>query len=69
MKGYSIEWSQDPDEQPDEDPDLSGSQPSMLFIAPEDGEWYLHFRTQGLNGRWSDTVHVGPFVITTALTH
>jgi RNA polymerase sigma-70 factor (ECF subfamily) len=50
-------------ELPDEDADLRGSATSVKSRPLDDGEWYFHMRTQGKDGSWTSTVHLGPFEI------
>jgi RNA polymerase sigma factor (sigma-70 family) len=64
VKGYSISWSQEPEELPDTEPDLSGAATGTTSPSLDPGTWYFHLRTQGENDRWTSTVHAGPFEIT-----
>jgi hypothetical protein len=61
--GYSVLWSEEPFEQPDEEADLSGDATEARSPALDPGDWYFHLRTQGEDGSWTSTVHLGPFPI------
>jgi DNA-directed RNA polymerase specialized sigma24 family protein len=60
---YSVEFSTIEFELPDEEGDLSGDATDAESTELDPGEWYFHLRTQRADGSWTDTVHVGPFVI------
>jgi DNA-directed RNA polymerase specialized sigma24 family protein len=62
-RDYSIAWTQGRQDEPDERADLPGSATSATSPPLADGIWYFHLRTQGRDGRWTDTVHLGPFPI------
>jgi DNA-directed RNA polymerase specialized sigma24 family protein len=62
-RAYSVAWTQGRQDEPDEQPDLPGSATSATSPPLADGIWYFHLRTQGRDGRWTDTVHLGPFPI------
>jgi RNA polymerase sigma factor (sigma-70 family) len=64
VKGYSISWSEEPQELPDTEPDLPGTATGTTSPRLDPGTWYFHLRTQGENDRWTSTVHAGPFEIT-----
>ena len=64
VKGYSILWSENPEELPDTESDLPGTATGTTSPSLDPGTWYFHLRTQGENGRWTSTVHAGPFEIT-----
>lgn len=64
VQGYSVRWSQAPDDLPDETADLPGDATSALSPPLPPGDWYFHLRTQAESGDWTSTVHLGPFVIT-----
>jgi hypothetical protein len=63
VQGYSVEWSENEDDVPDEEADLSGDATGTRSPRLAPGTWYFHLRTQGENGDWTSTVHVGPFEI------
>jgi RNA polymerase sigma factor (sigma-70 family) len=60
---YSVLWNQIAVALPDEVADLPGNATGAISPALTDGKWYFHLRTQGQNGGWTNTVHLGPFVI------
>lgn len=60
---YSIDWTQENDTLPDAEPDLDGSATSAESPELDPGEWFFHLRTQGSEGQWTSTVHLGPFII------
>jgi len=62
-RGYSVEWSRLPVDLPDTTADLPGDADSVESRPLFPGSWYFHMRTQGEDGSWTSTVHVGPFVI------
>jgi DNA-directed RNA polymerase specialized sigma24 family protein len=60
-RGYSVSWSDDP-ETPDTQVDLAGSaKGTTAHLAP--GSSWFNLRTEGEGGRWSKTLHLGPFLI------
>jgi hypothetical protein len=61
--GYSFLFSEKSRELPDEDADLRGTATSVRSRPLDNGDWYFHMRTQGKDGSWTSTVHVGPFEI------
>jgi RNA polymerase sigma factor (sigma-70 family) len=60
---YSILWSQAARDLPDTEVDLPGGARLVSSPALPAGDWYFHLRTQGRNGKWTSTVHLGPFRI------
>ena len=59
--GYSVSWSAEP-ETPDKAVDLPGSATGTTgHLKP--GTGWFNLRTLGKNGRWTSTVHLGPFLI------
>ena len=62
-QAFAVRWSQQPKDVPDAKPDLAGAATGTSSPALEDGTWYFHLRTEGANGQWTSTVHLGPFVI------
>jgi DNA-directed RNA polymerase specialized sigma24 family protein len=60
---YSVEWSQEEKTLPDNVADLDGAATGTKSPVLAPGEWYFHLRTQGPEGQWTSTVHLGPFVI------
>lgn len=59
--GYSVSWSGEPSE-PDKTVDLpSTSTGTTGHLKP--GTHWFNLRTLGTNGRWTGTVHIGPFLI------
>ena len=63
VQGYSVTWSEEPDELPDTDQDLAGSTTRTESPRLDPGTWYFHLRTQGTDGSWTSTVHLGPFEV------
>jgi DNA-directed RNA polymerase specialized sigma24 family protein len=59
--GYSVSWSAEP-ETPDKAVDLPGAATGTTgHLKP--GTGWFNLRTLGKNGRWTSTVHLGPFLI------
>jgi RNA polymerase sigma factor (sigma-70 family) len=63
VQAYSIAWTEDEFTLPDETGDLSGSATSTTSPPLDPGEWFFHLRTQGEDGTWTATEHIGPFEI------
>jgi len=63
VQAYSVAWSEESDELPDTDPDLAGSTTRTESPRLDPGTWYFHLRTQGTDGSWTSTVHLGPFEV------
>lgn len=63
VAAYSVLWSQGDQDLPDAIPDLPGTASGTTSAALPDGIWYFHMRTQGTNGDWTSTVHLGPFML------
>lgn len=61
--GFSLLWSQAPDDLPDTIPELAGDATEAVSPPLSPGAWYFHLRTQGRLGRWTSTIHLGPFLI------
>ncbi len=59
--GYSVSWSAEP-ETPDKAVDLPGSAMGTTGHLKPGTSWF-NLRTLGKNGRWTSTVHLGPFLI------
>ena len=59
--GYSILWSHER-ALPDETVDLAATA-AETERAVTPGEWWFNLRTRGGSGAWTNTVHVGPFLI------
>ena len=59
--GYSVSWSAEP-ETPDKAVDLPGSATGATGHLKPGTSWF-NLRTLGKNGRWTSTVHLGPFLI------
>jgi hypothetical protein len=60
---YSLTWSGGPDDLPDTISDLPGDATGTASEPLAGGVWYFHLRTQGEDGGWTSTVHLGPFFI------
>jgi hypothetical protein len=63
VEAYSVRWSQGHSDLPNTDADLPGDATSTRSPPLDQGFWYFHLRTEGENGEWTATVHVGPFII------
>ncbi|HEX3256084.1 MAG TPA: sigma-70 family RNA polymerase sigma factor [Gaiellaceae bacterium] len=59
--GYSTSWSAEP-ETPDETVDLPGTATGTTGHLKPGTSWF-NLRTRGTNGHWTNTVHLGPFLI------
>jgi DNA-directed RNA polymerase specialized sigma24 family protein len=59
--GYSVSWSAKP-ETPDKTLDLPAAATGTTGHLKPGTSWF-NLRTLGKNGRWTGTVHVGPFLI------
>jgi DNA-directed RNA polymerase specialized sigma24 family protein len=59
--GYSVLWSPEP-ALPDESVDLAGSVAEARRVVTP-GQWWFNLRTQDGDGNWTQTVHLGPFVV------
>ena len=59
--GYSVSWSAEP-ESPDKAVDLPGAATGTTGHLKPGTSWF-NLRTLGKNGRWTNTVHLGPFLI------
>ena len=59
--GYSVSWSAEP-ETPDKAVDLPGEATGTTGHLKPGTSWF-NLRTLGKNGRWTGTVHLGPFLI------
>jgi RNA polymerase sigma factor (sigma-70 family) len=64
VKAYSVMWSHGAEDLPDEVADLSGDATGATSPELEPGTWYFHLRTQGNDGTWTSTLHLGPFEVT-----
>ncbi len=62
-RAYSFHWSLGARQLPDSILDLPGSATGTRSQPLSPGDWYFSLRTQGRNGRWTSTVHIGPYVI------
>ena len=63
VMAYSVDWTEDKFTLPDEVGDLSGTATDATSPELDPGSWFFHLRTQGADGKWTSTVHVGPFDI------
>jgi len=59
--GYSVSWSAEP-ETPDKAVDLPGAATGTTGHLKPGTSWF-NLRTLGKNGRWTNTFHLGPFLI------
>lgn len=62
-RGYSVAWDDQPTTLPDAVADLPGTAGEARSPPLSPGRWWFHLRTQGRDGRWTATVHLGPFLI------
>jgi hypothetical protein len=62
--GYSYEWSQNPQSEPDDIVDAGGETTSATSDPLNDGAWWFHLRTR-VGATWSHDSHIGPFLIDT----
>jgi RNA polymerase sigma factor (sigma-70 family) len=60
--GYSVMFSRDKSVEPPARENVTGTQYTSAPLAP--GRWWFILRTHGTSGGWTDTLRVGPFVIT-----
>ncbi len=65
-QAYSILWSPERRDLPDTEGDLPGSATGTTSPPLDPDSWYFHLRTQDNDGRWTSTVHVGPFEVIAA---
>lgn len=65
VDGYSVSFSQVPEDLPDDSKDLEEDATDYSEIL-SDGSWYFHLRTVDNAGNWTSTVHTGPYIIDTA---
>ena len=63
VDGYSIEWSEEPNTLPDAVKDIDGLVSGTTSPPLPPGQWWFHLRTVDHAGNWTNTLHVGPFVI------
>jgi hypothetical protein len=63
VAGFSFEWSTAPDAVPDRLIDLDGAVTELTSAPLPDGVWWFHLRWVDRLGTWSETAHLGPFVI------
>ena len=62
-RAFSIRFSHGPS-RPDRVPELPGTATATRSAPlPSGDDWYFNLSTQGENGEWTNTVHLGPFVI------
>ncbi len=60
--GYAIVVDRNPQTNPD--PQVTDDQlPDTLSLNAGEGEYWLHIRTLGRNGRWSPVTHAGPWTL------
>jgi len=62
-QAYSILWSPEERDLPDTEGDLPGAATGTTSPPLDPDTWYFHLRTQDNDGRWTSTVHVGPFEV------
>jgi hypothetical protein len=58
---YSIRWSHTPAE-PDHTVELPGHATRTTFDASP-GTWWFNLSTEGEGARWTNTIHLGPFLV------
>ena len=62
-EAFSVEWTDQSETLPDDIADLDGDATGVTSPPLDDGSWYFHLRTQGADGSWTSTLHLGPFLI------
>jgi hypothetical protein len=65
-QAFSVDWTPNDQGVPDTEPDLPGDATEARSEPLSDGAWYFNLRTQGANGDWTSTLHLGPFLIDTS---
>jgi RNA polymerase sigma factor (sigma-70 family) len=63
--GYSVVWDHEPRSLPDTIAELPGEATGVTTEALADGTWFFHLRTRNSSGKWTSTVHAGPFIVQT----
>jgi RNA polymerase sigma factor (sigma-70 family) len=63
LRAYGLLWSQQPGDEPAATERLPGGAGGTSSPALRDGTWYFHLRSEAASGMWTDTVHLGPFLI------
>jgi RNA polymerase sigma factor (sigma-70 family) len=61
-QGYSVIFSRNRSDEPPARENVTGTQYTSRPLAP--GRWWFILRSHGSGGGWTDTLRVGPFVIT-----
>jgi len=61
-KGYSVVFSRERSTEPPARENVTGTQYTSPPLGP--GRWWFILRSHGRDGSWTDTLRVGPFVIT-----
>jgi RNA polymerase sigma factor (sigma-70 family) len=61
--GYSVRFSHHARDLPDVVEDVAGSSGATRSRALSPGRWHFHLRTRNGEGRWTSTVHLGPFLL------
>ncbi len=65
---FAVAWNRERESTPAAVDDLAGDVAEVRSPRLGPGEWYFHLRTRG-GDRWTDAVHVGPFVIVDAVAN
>ncbi|MFW5811780.1 MAG: hypothetical protein ACOCWS_02260, partial [Alkalispirochaetaceae bacterium] len=65
IRGYSFNWSQDPDAPVDREVDQLVPNRQVVVTADEDGPWYLRVRTTDFAGNWSEPATISYILDTT----
>lgn len=65
VDGFSFSWTNASDTTPDTTKDAEQGADHATSSTLNDGGWWFHLRTRDNAGRWSDPIHLGPFVIGT----
>jgi RNA polymerase sigma factor (sigma-70 family) len=63
--GYSVMFSRNHSDEPPARENVTGTQYTSAPLEP--GRWWFILRTHGKDGGWTDTLRLGPFVITEAV--
>jgi putative cell wall-binding protein len=64
VDGFGYSWTQNATETPDAVKDLEQTA-SAVTTSVADGTWWFNLRTVDAAGNWTNTAHLGPFVIDT----
>jgi len=63
IAGFEVAWNHKETWSPIGVVNRSADWTSETFTATEDGEWWFHLATCDTAGNWTQTVHLGPFLV------